>query len=112
MDRKLTGSGIERDIQQIKEWSSKDSAEVRVRVQNVTIDDTKSGCRDSSPPHPCRARVDYQKTYIDRHSERVTDTKAYAADITFVLRSEITNDMVEDNPLGLIITDFHEFEGF
>lgn len=112
MDRKLTGAGIEQDIQQIQQWAAKDTDEVRVKVLNVTIEDTKNGCRDGSPPHPCRAKIDYEKAYYDRRSDRRTDTKAYAADITFILKSEITNDMIEDNPLGLIITDFHEFQGF
>ena len=112
MDRKLTGAAIEQDIQQIRQWQAKDAAEVRIKVLNVTVEDTKNGCRDGSPPHPCRAKIDYEKTYYDRRTDRPTDTKAYAADVSFILKSEITNDMIEDNPLGLIITDFHEFQGF
>ena len=112
MDRKLTGQSIDRDVQQIQQWLTKDADEVRIRVLNVTIEDTKNGCRDGSPPHPCRAKVDYEKTYYERRTDQPKDTKAYAADVTFILKSEITNDMIEDNPLGLIITDFHEFQGF
>lgn len=112
MDRKLTGARIDQDIQQIKQWEAGEGNEVRIKVLNATIADTAQGCRDGSPPHPCRARIDYEKTSYERHSDRPLETKAYAADVVFVLKSEITNDMVEDNPLGLIITEFHEFEGF
>lgn len=112
MDRRLAGAGIEQDIKQIKQWQTGEGDEVRVKVLNMTLEDVASGCRDGSPPHPCRAKIDYEKTFYNRHNDRLVTTKAYAADVTFVLKSEITNDMVEDNPLGLIITDFHEFEGF
>jgi hypothetical protein len=112
MDRRLAGAAIEQDIKQIRQWQAGEGDEVRVKVLNMTLEDTASGCRDGSPRHPCRAKVDYEKAFYNRHTDRPVATKAYAADVTFVLKSEITNDMVEDNPLGLIITDFHEFEGF
>jgi type IV secretory pathway TrbF-like protein len=112
MDRRLTGARIEQDIRQIKQWQTGEGDEVRVKVLNVTVEDTRHGCQDGSPAQPCRARIDYEKTYYDRHTDREIARKAYAADVTFVLKSEVTNDMIADNPLGLVITDFHEFQGF
>src|SRR6185295_17804541 len=82
MDRRLTGAGIEQDVKQIQQWQAGKGDEVRVKVLNVTIEDTHQGCRDGSPAHPCRARIDYEKTFYERRSDREMETKAYAADIT------------------------------
>ena len=112
MDRRLSTSLIDQDVRQIKAWQSAHGDEIRVKVLNVTLEDTRQGCQDGIPPHPCRAKIDYQKSFYSRDTEHPTAVKAFAADLVFVLKSEITNDMIEDNPLGLIITDFHEYEGF
>ena len=45
--------------------------------------------------------------------EKVVTTEEPVQDRkSVILKGEITNDMIEDNPLGLIVTDFHEFQGF
>ncbi len=112
MDRRLTSQGIQDDIKAIKKLRAGEGDEVRVRVANVTLANLEHGCANGSAPRPCTAKVDYEKSFFARAEQRLIETKKYSASIEFVLKTEITNDMVADNPIGLIITSFHEYEGW
>ncbi len=112
MDRRLTSQGIQDDIKSIKKLRAGEGDEVRVRVANVTLANLEHGCANGSSPRPCTAKVDYEKSFFERTEQRLIETKKYSASIEFVLKTEITNDMVAENPIGLIITSFHEYEGW
>jgi hypothetical protein len=112
MDRTLAAASIEQDVKEIKAFKAGLDPEIRVRVGNVALQMLSKDCADNSAPAPCLATVQYEKEYLDRNDQHLIDTKRFSASLQFVLKSLITNAMVEDNPIGLIITRYHEDEGW
>lgn len=112
MDRALTAASIEKDVKEIKAFKAGLDPEIRVRVGNVTLQMLSKDCADNSAPTPCLATVQYEKEYFDRNDQHLIETKRFSASLQFVLKAQITNDMVEDNPIGLIVTRYHEDEGW
>ena len=113
MDRRLTTpTNLADDIHQIRELQEGHGQEIRIHVSNVSIQITRHNCADVDTPQPCLATVQYEKEYYDRYSGVQTETRKFSAAIQFVIKEQITNDMVEDNPIGLVITRYHEDEGW
>jgi type IV secretory pathway TrbF-like protein len=113
MDRRLTTpTNLADDIHQIRELQEGRGQEIRIHVSNVSIQITRYNCADVDTPQPCLATVQYEKEYYDRYSGFQAETRKFSAAIQFVIKEQITNDMVEDNPIGLVITRYHEDEGW
>jgi type IV secretory pathway component VirB8 len=61
---------------------------------------------------PYRARVDFYMVYYSPadHSEIKRDL--YTANFVFVFKSQVPNELIPINPLGVTITYFREDEAF
>ena len=89
----------------IKKFLSNTSApEIDVDVKKVALEDMQA------PPY--KARVDFYLVYYSPadHSELKRDL--YTANFVFVYRSQVPNELIPINPLGLTITYFREDEAF
>ncbi|MGH9739062.1 MAG: VirB8/TrbF family protein [Candidatus Acidiferrales bacterium] len=89
----------------IKNFLTNPSApEIDIDVKNVALE----GLQNS----PYRARVDFDMVYYSPadHSEIKRDL--YTANFVFVFRSQVPNELIPINPLGMTITYFREDEAF
>ena len=89
----------------IRKFLSNTSApEIDVDVKKVALEDMQS------PPY--KARVDFYLVYYSPadHSELKRDL--YTANFVFVYRTQVPNELIPINPLGLTITYFREDEAF
>ena len=89
----------------IKKFLSNTSApEIDIDVKKVALEDMQA------PPY--KARVDFYLVYYSPadHSELKRDL--YTANFVFVYRSQVPNELIPINPLGLTITYFREDEAF
>ena len=89
----------------IKNFLTNPSApEIDIDVKNVALEGLQH------PPY--RARVDFDMVYYSPadHSEIKRDL--YTANFVFVFRSQIPNELIPINPLGMTITYFREDEAF
>ena len=77
----------------------------------IDIDVKKVALEDMQAP-PYKARVDFYMVYYSPadHSELKRDL--YTANFVFVYRSQVPNELIPINPLGLTITYFREDEAF
>ena len=78
--------------------------EIDVDVKKVALDEMQNP--------PFRARVDFDMVYYSPadHSEIKRDL--YTANFVFVFRSQVPNELIPINPLGVTITYFREDEAF
>jgi type IV secretion system protein VirB5 len=78
--------------------------EIDVDVQKVALDQMQAP--------PFRARVDFYLVYYSPadHSELKRDL--YTANFVFVFRSQVPNELIPINPLGMTITYFREDQAF
>ncbi|MGB8495983.1 MAG: VirB8/TrbF family protein [Candidatus Acidiferrum sp.] len=89
----------------VKKFLTNTSApEIDVEVKKVALEDMQS------PPY--KARVDFYMVYYSPadHSEMKRDL--YTANFVFIFRSQVPNELIPINPLGLSITYFREDEAF
>jgi len=89
----------------IKKFLSNTSApEIDVDVKKVALEDMQA------PPY--KARVDFYMVYYSPadHSELKRDL--YTANVVFVFKNQVPNELIPINPLGLTITYFREDEAF
>ncbi len=89
----------------IKQFLTNSSApEIDIDVKNVALEGLQT------PPY--RARVDFDMVYYSPadHSEIKRDV--YTANFVFVFRSQVPNELIPINPLGLTITYFREDQAF
>ena len=89
----------------IKKFLTNTSApEIDIEVKKVALEDMQS------PPY--KARVDFYMVYYSPadHSELKRDL--YTANLVFVFKSKVPNELIPINPLGLTITYFREDEAF
>jgi len=89
----------------IKNFLTNPSASgIEIDVKNVALEGLQS------PPY--RARVDFDMVYYSPadHSEIKRDL--YTANFVFVFRSQVPNQLIPINPLGMTITYFREDEAF
>jgi type IV secretory pathway TrbF-like protein len=78
--------------------------EIDIDVKKVALEELQS------PPY--RARVDFYMVYYSPadHSELKRDL--YTANFLFVFKSQVPNELIPINPLGLTITYFREDQAF
>jgi len=78
--------------------------EVDVEVKKVALEEMQTP--------PFRARVDFYLVYysLADHSELKRDL--YTANFVFLFRSQVPNELIPINPLGLSVTYFREDEAF
>jgi type IV secretory pathway TrbF-like protein len=89
----------------LKKFLTNSSApEVDIDVKKVALEGMQN------PPY--RARVDFYMVYYSAadHSEIKRDL--YTADFVFLFKSQVPNELIPINPLGLTITYFREDEAF
>jgi type IV secretion system protein VirB5 len=89
----------------IKKFLTNTSApEIDVEVKKVALEDMQSP--------PFKARVDFYMVYYSPadHSELKRDL--YTANFVFIFKSQVPNELIPINPLGLSITYFREDEAF
>jgi type IV secretory pathway TrbF-like protein len=78
--------------------------EIDIEVKKVSLEEMQT------PPY--RARVDFYMVYYSPadHSEIKRDL--YTANFVFVFKSQVPNELIPINPLGLTITYFREDQAF
>ena len=78
--------------------------EIDVDIKNVALEGLQN------PPY--RARVDFEMVYYSPvdHSELKRDL--YTADFVFTFRTQVPNDLIPVNPLGMTISYFREDQAF
>jgi type IV secretory pathway component VirB8 len=78
--------------------------EIDIEVKKVALEEMQN------PPY--RARVDFYMVYYSPadHSELKRDL--YTANFVFVFKSQVPNELIPINPLGLTITYFREDQAF
>src|SRR5450432_2754580 len=78
--------------------------EIDVEVKKVALEEMQTP--------PFRARVDFYLVYYSPadHSELKRDL--YTANFVFVFRTQVPNELIPINPLGLSVTYFREDEAF
>ena len=78
--------------------------EIDIEVKKVALDQMQNA--------PFRARVDFYMVYYSPadHSELKRDL--FTANFVFVFKSQVPNELIPINPLGLTITYFREDEAF
>jgi type IV secretory pathway component VirB8 len=89
----------------VKKFLTNTSApEIDVDVKKVALEELQNP--------PFRARVDFYMVYYSPadHSEIKRDL--YTANFVFVFNSQVPNELIPINPLGLTITYFREDEAF
>jgi type IV secretory pathway component VirB8 len=105
LDGRLASALIESDKKQNTIAGSLESGgpEIDVKVGNVSIEDLRE------PPY--RAAVDFEKVYLATDRSEIK-REQYVANIVFVVRDRIPNELIPVNPLGLTITYFREDQAF
>jgi type IV secretion system protein VirB5 len=89
----------------IKKFLSNTSApEIDVEVKKVALEDMQA------PPY--KARVDFYMVYYSPADHRELKRDLYTANLVFVFRNQVPNELIPINPLGLTITYFREDEAF
>ena len=78
--------------------------EIDIEVKNVSIEELQK------PPY--RARVDFYMVYYSPADHSELKRTLYTANFVFFFRSQVPNDLIPINPLGLTITYFREDEAF
>jgi type IV secretory pathway TrbF-like protein len=78
--------------------------EIDIDVKNVAIEQL------NKPPY--RARVDFYMVYYSPVDHSELKRTLYTANFVFFFRSQVPNDLIPINPLGLTITYFREDEAF
>jgi type IV secretory pathway component VirB8 len=89
----------------IKKFITNSAApEIDVNVKKVALEEMQTP--------PFRARVDFYLVYYSPadHSELKRDL--YSASFVFVFRTQVPNELIPINPLGLSVTYFREDEAF
>ena len=89
----------------IKKFITNTSApEIDVDVKKVALEEMQTP--------PFRARVDFYMVYYSSadHSELKRDL--YTSNFVFVFKSQVPNELIPINPLGLSVTYFREDEAF
>jgi type IV secretory pathway TrbF-like protein len=78
--------------------------EIDVDVKNVALEDMQS------PPY--KARVDFYMVYYSSSDHSEIKRDLYTANFVFVFKSNVPNELIPINPLGLAITYFREDQAF
>ena len=75
-----------------------------IQIKNVAIEDLRSA--------PYRARIEFYKIVTSPIDHSELKRELWTANIVYVFRDQVPNDMLLVNPLGLTITYFREDQAF
>jgi len=78
--------------------------EIDIEVKNVALEGMQK------PPY--KARVDFYMVYYSPADHSELKRTLYTANFVFVFKSNVPNELIPINPLGLAITYFREDEAF
>jgi type IV secretory pathway TrbF-like protein len=78
--------------------------EIDIDVEKVALEGIEA------PPY--RARVDFYMVYYSPADHSELKRELYTASFVFLFKSEVPNDLIPVNPLGLTITYFREDQAF
>jgi len=78
--------------------------EIDVDVKKVALEDMQSS--------PYKARVDFYMVYYSPSDHSEIKRDLYTANFVFVFKSNVPNELIPINPLGLAITYFREDQAF
>ena len=78
--------------------------EIDVNVQKVSLEEMQTP--------PFRARVDFYMVYYSPADHTELKRDLYTANFVFVFKSQVPNELIPINPLGMTITYFREDEAF
>ena len=78
--------------------------EIDIDVKKVALEELET------PPY--RARVDFYMVYYSPADHAELKRDLYTANFLFVFKSQVPNDLIPINPLGLTITYFREDQAF
>jgi type IV secretory pathway component VirB8 len=84
---------------------------INTAAPEIDVDVKKAALEEMQTP-PFRARVDFYMVYYSPadHSELKRDL--YTANFVFLFRSQVPNELIPINPLGMTITYFREDQAF
>ena len=85
----------------------RNAARVRIddiEIKNVAIEDLRSA--------PYRARIEFYKIVTSPIDHSELKRELWTANVVYVFRDQVPNDMLLVNPLGLTITYFREDQAF
>jgi type IV secretory pathway TrbF-like protein len=77
----------------------------------IDVDVKKVALEEMQTP-PFRARVDFYLVYYSPADHTELKRDLYTANFVFVFRSQVPNELIPINPLGLSVTYFREDEAF
>jgi type IV secretory pathway TrbF-like protein len=80
------------------------AAEVDVDVKKVALEEMQTP--------PFRARVDFYLVYYAPADHTELKRELYTANFVFLFRSQVPNELIPINPLGMTITYFREDQAF
>jgi len=80
-------------------------------VPEIDIDVKKVALEDMQSP-PYKARVDFYMVYYSPSDHSEIKRDLYTANFVFVFKSNVPNELIPINPLGLAITYFREDQAF
>jgi VirB8 protein len=78
--------------------------EIDVDVQKVSLEEMQTP--------PFRARVDFYMVYYSPADHSELKRNLYTANFVFVFKSQVPNELIPINPLGMTITYFREDQAF
>jgi type IV secretory pathway TrbF-like protein len=78
--------------------------EIDIEVKNVALEGMQTP--------PFKARVDFYMVYYSAADHSELKRTLYTANFVFVFKSNVPNELIPINPLGLAITYFREDEAF
>lgn len=112
-DRLATSEERRVDHEQIKQISEGQRDSTIVVAQNVTFEDSEMIKRNGCPETPgkrCRALIDAQRAIVGRNGEMPTETRQLKISIEFLKLDKVPDEIIRENPLGIVITDIHVSE--
>ena len=77
---------------------------IDIEIKNVSIEDLRN------PPY--RARIEFFKIYTSPIDHSELKRELWTANVVYVFREQVPNEMLLVNPLGLTITYFREDQAF
>jgi type IV secretory pathway TrbF-like protein len=80
------------------------ASEIDVDIKNVALEGLEN------PPY--RARVDFEMVYYSPVDHSELKRELYTADFVFIFRTQVPNDLIPVNPLGMTISYFREDQAF
>ena len=77
---------------------------IDIEIKNVAIEDLRTA--------PYRARVEFFKVYTSPIDHSEQKRELWTANVVYIFRDKVPNEMLLVNPLGLTITYFREDQAF